>query len=91
VNVADHSLESVRVAPAGNIEITMHHGYSLLYLNDDGSARKLDKETAAPGYTCFGGPAVPSAGGSVAGSRVLHHAYYRKASQRLYLQAPNKG
>jgi hypothetical protein len=52
------NVAAVEIHP-GNRKI-LHH--SILYLNDDGGARKLDKETAEPGYTCFGGPGVRSAG-----------------------------
>jgi len=38
----------------------LHH--TLLYLNTDGSAQAKDKETAEPGYRCFGGPGVRSTG-----------------------------
>jgi hypothetical protein len=53
------SVSAVEIHP-GNRKV-LHH--SLLYLNDDGSARQLDKETPEPGYTCFGGPGVRAAGG----------------------------
>lgn len=55
---AGTSVAAVEMHP-GNRKV-LHH--SLLYLNDDGAARELDKETAEPGYTCFGGPGVRPAG-----------------------------
>ncbi len=56
---AGTSVAAVEIHP-GNRKV-LHH--SLLYLNDDGSARKLDQQTAEPGYRCFGGPGVRPAGG----------------------------
>jgi len=56
---AGASVSAVEIHP-DNRKV-LHH--SLLYLNTDGSARERDKESPEPGYTCFGGPGVPSAGG----------------------------
>jgi hypothetical protein len=59
---------AVEIHP-GNRKV-LHH--TILYLNDDGEARAKDKETAEPGYRCFGGPNVKPAGslgGWVPGAR----------------------
>ncbi len=52
------NVAAVEIHP-GNRKV-LHH--TILYLNDDGSAREKDKETVEPGYRCFGGPGVRAAG-----------------------------
>jgi hypothetical protein len=52
------SVAAVEIHP-GNRKV-LHH--SILYLNDDGTAQARDKATTEPGYRCFGGPGVRSAG-----------------------------
>jgi mono/diheme cytochrome c family protein len=62
------NVAAVEIHP-GNRKV-LHH--TILYLNSDGRAREKDKETDDPGYRCFGGPGVKSAGslgGWVPGSR----------------------
>ena len=62
------NVTAVEIHP-GNRKV-LHH--TILYLNSNGSAREKDKETAEPGYRCFGGPGVRSAGslgGWVPGAR----------------------
>ena len=52
-------VRAVEVHP-GNRQV-LHH--ALLYLNNDGSAREREQDTAGVGYRCFGGPGVRTAGG----------------------------
>jgi mono/diheme cytochrome c family protein len=62
------NVAAVEIHP-GNTKV-LHH--TILYMNTDGSAREKDKETAEPGYRCFGGPGVRPAGslgGWVPGAR----------------------
>jgi hypothetical protein len=62
------NVAAVEIHP-GNKKV-LHH--TLLFLNDDGAAVKKDNETAEPGYRCFGGPGVKTAGalgGWVPGAR----------------------
>ncbi len=52
------SVAAVEIHP-GNRKV-LHH--TILYLNNNGEALAKDKETAGPGYRCFGGPGVRAAG-----------------------------
>ena len=52
------NVAAVEIHP-GNRKV-LHH--TILYLNNDGSAREKEKETGEPGYRCFGGPGVHAAG-----------------------------
>jgi mono/diheme cytochrome c family protein len=55
---AGSSIAGFDVHP-GNRKV-LHH--SILYLNPDGTAVKLGTKSTAPGYPCFGGPGVRTAG-----------------------------